>query len=104
MEAPRLLFQKNFRQTCHGNFLPEALLTDIEILTEHTAQIAMAEKHRSAALCAADGRFFPIVAADESHLGQVGGTAEPCLTCGTVDAAVSGADLTMRQSLVHFLH
>ena len=74
------------------------------VLTENTAQIAMAEEHRSAAPCAADGRFFPVMLTDQSHFRQEGCTAEAKFACGAVDAAVSGADSTLRQSGFHFFH
>ena len=104
MEAPCLLFQKNFRQTFDADFLPEAVLADIVILAEDSAQIAMAEKHCTAAFRAADRGFLPVVAADEGHLWQERCAAEAKFACGAVSAAIPWADTTLRQSRFHFFH
>ena len=100
MQSTALLLQKDFRQTFNGYFRTETLLTDVMVLTENTAQIAMGEKDSAGTPCAADGWFFPLVSGNKRYFWQRACATKANFARYTVSAAVSGTNGAVLQSLL----
>ena len=96
--AARLLLEENRREPFIRDFIAEALMRDLVILTEAATQVAVREEDRArtAPVRAREARLLPLVQGDERDARLRPGTAE-AHPLRAVDAAMARAELAVFQ-------
>ena len=92
--AAILQIEHDGSQSFIGHFPAPAFVTDIEVLTEITAQTAIGEKDRTRPSPAYQYRFFTEVRAMTADLGIAASLTETALLVTAINSAASRTEMT----------
>ena len=85
-----LQFEHRLGQLLDCGCLAVAMVTDVEVLAEHTAQIAACEENRAGAAAADKDAFLAEVRTDRTDTRHIADTAKALLIIAPLDPALTG--------------